>query len=158
MRIVAVHKFNNKITEYKLDTGKIIDTAECIQLVKDGKIEGCNVGINRQGEEFVRSNRGSKNTEKEVAIEETPKPKIENTTQAVAETQTPKRRGRPKKVVAEQPIEENTQVESTTQTVADAQTPKRRGRPKKVVTEQPIEEKNQVLTDSITNLNDLPTF
>lgn len=61
MTIVGVHKFNNKITEYKLDNGKIVDTQGCINLVKRGKIEGCNIGVNRNQEEYVRSDRASKN-------------------------------------------------------------------------------------------------
>ena len=126
MKIVAVHKFNNKITEYKLDTGKIIDTAECIQLVKEGKIEGYNVGVNRQGEEFVRSNRGSKSTEKENIAPEVKETKAKKTTQ--------------------------------TQAVADAPAPKKRGRPRKVVEAVETPEVDAESIDSVTNLNDLPTF
>ena len=57
MKIVATHKEDNKITQYKLDDGRIVDKEECINLVKNGYIEDCNVGKNKEGEEFVRSDR-----------------------------------------------------------------------------------------------------
>ena len=57
MKIVATHKDNDKITKYKLDNGKIVEKDECINLVKNGDIENCNVGRSKDGEEFVRSDR-----------------------------------------------------------------------------------------------------
>ena len=129
MKIVAVHKFNNKITEYKLENGKIIDTAECIQMVKDGKIEDCNVGVNRQGEEFVRSNRGTKS---------------ENTTSAENKIEKEKKEKKEKK---------------EPQAVADSSTPKKRGRPRKVVEQpESSESTTPTSSTSAINLNDLPTF
>lgn len=115
MKIVAVHKFNNKITEYKLENGKIIDTAECIQMIKDGKIEGCNVGVNRQGEEFVRSNRGTK-SETTISAENKIEKKEKKEPQVVADSSTPKKRGRPRKVV-EQPETTDSTPTSTTSAI-----------------------------------------
>ena len=62
MKIVATHKENNKITQYKLDNGNVVDKEECINLVKNGYIEECNVGRSKDGEEFVRSDRDDENT------------------------------------------------------------------------------------------------
>ena len=57
MKIVAIHKEDNKISQYKLDNGNVVDKEECINLVKNGQIENCNIGKNKEGEEFVRSDR-----------------------------------------------------------------------------------------------------
>ena len=57
MKITAVHKEDNVITQYKLDNGQVVDKDECINLVKNGEIEDCNIGKNKEGEEFVRTNR-----------------------------------------------------------------------------------------------------
>ena len=65
MKITAVHKENNSLTKYKLDNGKIIDKDRCISLVKEGKIENCNIGRNKDGEEFVRTNRDDEGKEGE---------------------------------------------------------------------------------------------
>lgn len=63
MKITGVHKEDGTITNYKLDNGKIIDKEECISLVKDGKIEDCNIGVNKQNQEFVRTNRDDEGSE-----------------------------------------------------------------------------------------------
>ena len=57
MKITAVHKEDNVITQYKLDDGRVVDKAECIEMVRNGEIENCNVGTNKEGEDFVRTNR-----------------------------------------------------------------------------------------------------
>lgn len=57
MKIVATHKEEGKIMSYKLDNGDIIDKEDCIQMVKNGEIENCNVGKSKENEEFVRSGR-----------------------------------------------------------------------------------------------------
>ena len=57
MKIVAVHKEDNQISQYKLDDGRVVDKAKCIKLVKNGQIENCNIGKNKEGEEFVRTDR-----------------------------------------------------------------------------------------------------
>lgn len=142
MKIVAVHKFNGKITEYKLENGKVIDTPECIQLVKEGKIEGCNIGVNRQGEEFVRSNRGTKSDYESAEMK----------TEVKAE----------EKVVEKKPRKSTKKEQEETQTtsVADSVTPKRRGRPRKVVetTKDTVSATEPASPAIGVNLNDLPTF
>ena len=57
MKITAVHKEDNAITQYKLDDGRVVDKQECINMVKNGEIENCNIGTNKEGEDFVRTNR-----------------------------------------------------------------------------------------------------
>lgn len=66
MKIVATHKEDNKITQYKLDDGTVVDKDECINLVKNGQIEDCNVGKNKEGEEFVRTNRDDEDNPGEI--------------------------------------------------------------------------------------------
>ena len=66
MKIVATHKEDNKITQYKLDDGTVVDKDECINLVKNGQIEDCNVGKNKEGEEFVRTNRDDEDNHGEI--------------------------------------------------------------------------------------------
>lgn len=63
MKITGIHKEDGTITNYKLDNGKIVDKDECIALVKDGKIENCNIGVNKQNQEFVRTNRDDESSE-----------------------------------------------------------------------------------------------
>lgn len=62
MRIIAIHKENGKITSYKLDNNRIVNKKRCIEMVKKGKIEDCNIGISRDGEEFVRTKRNKATT------------------------------------------------------------------------------------------------
>ena len=57
MKITSVHKENGTISQYKLDNGEVVSKDECINMVKNGQIENCNVGRNKEGEEFVRTNR-----------------------------------------------------------------------------------------------------
>lgn len=63
MKITAVHKEDNVITKYKLNNGKVIDKEKCISMVKSGKIKDCNIGRNKEGEEFVRTNRDDEENE-----------------------------------------------------------------------------------------------
>ena len=57
MKIVATRKDNTgTIQQYKLSNGRVVNIAQCIQLVQDHKIEGCNVGGTRNGGLTVRSN------------------------------------------------------------------------------------------------------
>jgi hypothetical protein len=57
MKITAVHKEEGKINSYKLDNGQVVSKEECVQMVKNGEIENCNVGRSRDNEEFVRTKR-----------------------------------------------------------------------------------------------------
>ena len=66
MKIQAVHKEDGTITKYKLDNGKIIDKTQCIKMVKNGKIENCNIGVNKENEEFVRTNRDTEDDSKQI--------------------------------------------------------------------------------------------
>lgn len=59
MKIVGVHKENGTISQYKLDNGKVVNKEKCINMVKKGKIEDCNIGTNKKMEEFIRTNRNS---------------------------------------------------------------------------------------------------
>ena len=57
MKIVAVKKDSKGvIQEYKLDNNKTVGVAQAVQMVKSGKIEGCNVFTTRSGSEAIRSN------------------------------------------------------------------------------------------------------
>ena len=57
MRIVAVKKDSKGvIQEYKLDNNKTVGVEQAVQMVKSGKIEGCNVFTTRSGSEAIRSN------------------------------------------------------------------------------------------------------
>lgn len=57
MKIVAVKKdTKGVIQEYKLDNNKVVNVARAIDMVKSGKIEGCNVFTTRSGSEAIRSN------------------------------------------------------------------------------------------------------
>lgn len=66
MKITAVHKEEGTITQYKLDNGQVVDKAQCVQMVKDGEIEDCNVGVNRENEEFVRTDRDTEDGSKQI--------------------------------------------------------------------------------------------
>lgn len=66
MKITAVHKEDGTITNYQLENGKVIDKETCINLVKDGQIEDCNVGVNKENEEFVRTDRDTEDNEKKI--------------------------------------------------------------------------------------------
>lgn len=58
MKITAVRKDKDgKISDYKLDNNQIVDKETCVSMVKSGEIENCNVGISKNGEEFVRTDR-----------------------------------------------------------------------------------------------------
>lgn len=57
MKIVAVQKDEKGvIQQYKLDNNKVVDVNKAIQMVKDNKIENCNVFTTRSGSEAIRSN------------------------------------------------------------------------------------------------------
>ena len=57
MKIVAVQKDEKGvIQQYKLDNDKVVDINKAIQMVKDNKIENCNVFTTRSGSEAIRSN------------------------------------------------------------------------------------------------------
>ena len=57
MKIVAVQKDEKGvIQQYKLDNNKVVDVNKAIQMVKDNKIENCNVFTTRNGSEAIRSN------------------------------------------------------------------------------------------------------
>lgn len=57
MKIVAVKKDSKGvIQEYELDNNKTVGVAQAVQMVKSGKIEGCNVFTTRSGSEAIRSN------------------------------------------------------------------------------------------------------
>lgn len=62
----AAHKEGNSITQYKLNNGQVVDKEECISLVKNGEIENCNVGKNKEGEEFVRTDRDDEGQEGQI--------------------------------------------------------------------------------------------
>lgn len=66
MKIEAVHKDNGTITQYRLDNGQVVDKPQCIQMVKDGQIDNCNVGVNRDNEEFVRTDRDTEDGFKQI--------------------------------------------------------------------------------------------
>ena len=58
-KVVAVRKDEKgKITDYKLETGEILDATEAISAVESGKIEGCMISESRDGDTFIRSKRG----------------------------------------------------------------------------------------------------
>lgn len=61
MKITAVHKEEGTISQYKLDDGRIIGKDECISMVKNGEIENCNIGVDRNNKEFVRTDRDDEN-------------------------------------------------------------------------------------------------
>lgn len=57
MKIVAVQKDDRGvIQQYKLDNNKVVGVEKAIQMVKDNKIENCNVFTTRSGSEAIRSN------------------------------------------------------------------------------------------------------
>ena len=57
MKIIAVKKDSKGvIQEYKLDNNKTVGVEQAVQMVKSGKIEGCNVFTTRSGSEAIRSN------------------------------------------------------------------------------------------------------
>ena len=56
-KIVAVQKDEKGvIQQYKLDDNQVVDVSRAIQMVKDNKIENCNVFTTRNGSEAIRSN------------------------------------------------------------------------------------------------------
>lgn len=58
-KVVAVRKDETgKITEYKLDNGKVLNHTEALVAVDSGEIEGCAKFTTRDGYEAIRSNRG----------------------------------------------------------------------------------------------------
>ncbi len=58
-KVVAVRKDETgKITEYKLDNGKVLNHTEALIAVDSGEIQGCAKFTTRDGDEAVRSNRG----------------------------------------------------------------------------------------------------
>jgi len=58
-KVVAVRKDNRgRITDYKLDNGKILNHSEAIIACYSGEMEGCSVFTNRAGGDSIRSDRG----------------------------------------------------------------------------------------------------
>lgn len=66
MKIEAVHKEDGKITQYRLDNGDVIDKEQCVQMVKNGEIEDCNVGVSKDHEEYVRTDRDDEDGDKQI--------------------------------------------------------------------------------------------
>ena len=57
MKIIAVQKDERGvIQQYKLDNNKVVGVEQAIRMVKDNKIENCNVFTTRSGSEAIRSN------------------------------------------------------------------------------------------------------
>lgn len=56
MKIVAVKKDKDDICSVKLDDGSVYELNQAINMAKDGKIEGVNVGKDKLGRETLRSN------------------------------------------------------------------------------------------------------
>ena len=57
MKIIAVQKDDRgTIQKYKLDNNKVVGVSEAIKMVKENKIENCNVFTTRNGSEAIRSN------------------------------------------------------------------------------------------------------
>lgn len=58
-KVVAVRKDEEgRITDYKLENGKVLNHSEAVQACYSGEIEGCSVFTNRAGENSIRSDRG----------------------------------------------------------------------------------------------------
>ena len=58
-KVVAVRKDEaGRITDYKLDDGRILSHQEAVNAAALGQIEGCTTFTNREGEESIRSKRG----------------------------------------------------------------------------------------------------
>lgn len=58
-KVVAVKRDERgRITNYKLDNGKILSHSEAINACYSGEMEGCSVFTNRAGEDSIRSDRG----------------------------------------------------------------------------------------------------
>lgn len=61
-KVVAVRKDEQgRITDYKLDDGRVIDHTTAVEEVNAGNIEGCMTFVNREGDESIRSKRGQDN-------------------------------------------------------------------------------------------------
>lgn len=60
-KVSKVKKNNDgDITDIMLDNGNVYSINEAIMMVKDGLIEGVNVGTARNGREYLRSNPNDK--------------------------------------------------------------------------------------------------
>lgn len=58
-KVVAVRKgVNDRIEEYKLDTGEILNHEEAVNAISRGEIEGVATFTTRDGGTGIRSNRG----------------------------------------------------------------------------------------------------
>ena len=61
-RIVAVRKDETgRITDYKLDNGKVLSHDRAVIETNAGTIEGCSTFTTRDGDTGIRSNRGQNN-------------------------------------------------------------------------------------------------
>lgn len=56
-KVVAVRYRNGAIEAYKLDTGEVIGKESAVALAHQGVLENIIVGVNRDGEETVRTKR-----------------------------------------------------------------------------------------------------
>lgn len=72
MKITAVHKEDGTITQYKLDNGQVIGKEQYINMVKNGEIENCNVGVNKENEEFVRTDRDKEGSQEITNLSDLP--------------------------------------------------------------------------------------
>lgn len=58
-KVVAVRKDERgRITDYKLDNGKVLNHKEAVCACYSGEMEGCTVFTNRSGGDSIRSDRG----------------------------------------------------------------------------------------------------
>lgn len=58
-KVVAVRRDERgRITDYKLDSGKVLNHEQAVSACYSGEMEGCTVFTNRAGEDSIRSNRG----------------------------------------------------------------------------------------------------
>lgn len=72
MQITAVHKEDGKITQYKLDDGRVVDKEECISLVENGDIENCHIGNSKNDEPFVATDRDKEGENKITNLDDLP--------------------------------------------------------------------------------------
>lgn len=61
-KVVAVRRDERgRITDYKLDNGKVLNHSQAVSACYSGEMEGCSVFTNRAGEDSIRSDRGQNN-------------------------------------------------------------------------------------------------
>lgn len=57
-KIVAVQRgLHGELCNFKLETGEVLGYDAAVEAVKSGKIEGCNIGKDRNGYDSIKSNR-----------------------------------------------------------------------------------------------------